>query len=126
MSDAPKYEVGQKLLLVYRPSYHRDTPSFRTIIVTKVGRKWVSYREETAKKSYTGDRFNSETRYVDGRGYTSHSTVWLHREEYDRHMTVVAAWDKFRRSLEHSYNVPKGVTLADIEQADKLLFKETK
>lgn len=33
MSNTPKYEVGQKLLLAYKHGYHRDTPSFKTMIL---------------------------------------------------------------------------------------------
>lgn len=123
--DTPKYEVGQKLVLVYKPGYHKDTPSFCTIIVTKVGRKWISYKEETSP-SFRGDRFDAETRYVDGRGYSSHSTVWRTQEEYKQHVKTADAWLAFRNQATAHYAVPKGVTLTDIEQANKLLFKESK
>jgi hypothetical protein len=111
MSNPHKLAVGQKLWFVETDHMGRARGgSLRE--VTKVGRQWA----------HLGDnlRISMETLKVDSPGY-SFARAYLSKEAFDAENALVRAWDGFLRTCHHLPKPPDGVTLADIQEAERVL-----
>lgn len=111
-----KVVIGQKLWYVPRELRRADP---REVTVTKVGRKW-------ADVSGGHGRINVETLEVDGRGYSSPGKCWRSREEYEAYDALCKAWDELRTLLSRHWSPPAGVTLNQVANAKRSLFKGEK
>ena len=102
-------KVGQKLWWV--PSEHRrGEPYFVT--VTKVGRVWAQLDN--------GYRIDSNL-IADGNGYSSPGRGHRSKDEYEADVKTKERWSRFRQLVSSIYKTPVGISLADIEQAEKML-----
>lgn len=109
-----KYLPGQTLW--YVPNWISAYNQPREVTVDAVGSKWV--------KCGTF-RFDRESGSVDGGRDSSPGRVYASREEYERIVSVQAAWSDFVKSLS-AWFVPSGMTIEKIETAKVLLFSEEK
>lgn len=108
--------VGQTLLYVPN-DLRRSEP--REVTVTKIGRKWADI-------SGGYNRISITTLDVDGYGYSSPGKCWRSREAYESHKKLCEAWSELRRLIDAKWYVPEGVTLSQIENAKRSLFKGVK
>lgn len=117
--DAPtpdqKLIVGAKLYYVPHDS-RRHSP--RHVTVTRVGRKWADID--------SGQRIDVKTLAVDAGGYSSPGRCWRSEEEYTRHAQLQEAWRAFRALVDKEWEAPAGVTMNQIENAKRSLFKGSK
>lgn len=106
------YTVGQTLWLV--PEKWALVKDPQEITIDKVGRKWAEYVVH-------GTRYRVEigTNVVDGGKYGSPGTLWPDKAAWKAHTDLADAWADFQRRLTH--NLPKGLTLANLEAVKKLL-----
>lgn len=105
---------GQSLLCVLTHQHGRDlkTPVFHDVVVTQVGRKYV-----TLSNNY---KMIVENMLLDGKGYTSPGQCYLDQAHYERTTGRKIAWTQLGRDVMNGY-APEGVTFADIQAARKLL-----
>ena len=109
-----KLEVGQKLWY-YRSGHNsRIKPEPIEVEIVKVGRKWATLN------SYYG-RISLESFDVDGGGCMSPGRCYLSREIHDAELALQTAWGIFQSTVRETYRMPKGLTIAEIESAMKLL-----
>jgi hypothetical protein len=116
MTDSPtpeKLSVGQKLWFV--PSGRRGDPKEVTIL--KIGRKYADIGN--------GSRVDVKTLHVDGRNYSSPGTCFLSRDAHETEVATAKAWDELKQLFNRTWIRPKGVTLSQIQNARRSLFKET-
>lgn len=106
-------QVGQKLW--YVPT-RRGTP--HEVTVTKVGRLW-GYLDI----GYSGSRFDLETMRIDSQ-YTT-GRLYLTREEHEQEIALDKAWNAFRKEMDRTYGAPPGVTINQIDNAMRALFKRS-
>jgi hypothetical protein len=99
--------VGQKLYWVPNRAYHLAE---QEVVIEKVGRKWATFDRY---------RIDINTLVADGHGYNSPGTCYLNKEIFIEERASGIAWRDLRQSM--NYNPPRGVVLADILQAMKLL-----
>lgn len=107
-------QVGQKLLSVvdFRHGRRIDPPQQSEVAVTKVGRKYADLN--------SGDRLILDTMTIDGGQYTSPGKCYLSKDVYDASEGATLAWRNLKNSM-GGWDVPAGVTVADIEAARALL-----
>jgi hypothetical protein len=108
-----KYEVGQTVFVHYWKNGGRQSNTADGV-VTKVGRKWVTFKEGWAE-----DRFDMETGRIDGGHYTSPGDVYPSREAYDEKVTKHRRWEHL--AMLTRGNPPKDMTRERIEAAIKIL-----
>lgn len=103
--------VGQELWLV------PDRGMARAVKVVKVGRKWAELDNR--------DRVDMNTMKLDGGEYASPGQCYLSREVHDREVELRIAWAYFSGLVcDHRHGPPEGVTIAQIANAQRALFKE--
>jgi phytoene dehydrogenase-like protein len=110
------YKVGDVVWLVL----DRGEPKYATI--TNVGRRWAVISTKFLGREFPSGRFDMATGAVDGRGYTSPGRVYRSKAEHDEARQLLIEWTAFRRAVEGTYRVPKGVTLNQIRNAQRALF----
>ena len=98
-----KFEVGQ-VVFVVRNDNRRSTYN---ATVTKVGRKWVYINEH--------QRFDPQTKLIDGGNYQSPGRVYLSRDEYDETVTRANAWRDLRSEVQYLYSAPNHLTTERIQ-----------
>lgn len=104
-------QVGQTLW--YVPSrLYRGSP--REVVVTKIGRQW-GYIDGLPSSS----RFDLRTLKLDG----TTGSLYLNREVYEKQVTLNAAWTELRKAIDRCCSAPDGVTINQIENAMRSLFK---
>lgn len=102
-------QVGQTLWYV---PFRRGEP--REVTVTKVGRLWGSFDAE-----YSGGRFDLKTLRIDN----STGQLYLNREVYERDVFLRKAWGELRKEIDRTYSPPPGVTINQVDNAMRSLFK---
>lgn len=110
MTNKKDFYIGQKIWYVNEGR----NGLYRT--VTKVGRDWVYLNN--------GNRFNIETMKIDGGNYFSPGKCYLSEEDEIKERELNKAWQDFKTKIRNIYHVPKSVTIEDIKQTEKLIFKE--
>lgn len=90
MSD---FKEGQEL--VYVPSEKRGS-GLDTITVTKVGRKWVSFKTGRGGSN----RFDKDTMLVDGGGYASPGKIYPSMAAYQDELDTEEALRELRQALQ--------------------------
>jgi hypothetical protein len=86
----------------------------RTVLVTKVGRKWVTLDNGRWRVEVGG-------RFLDGERYGSPGEVFLSEDEYKAIAARDCAWSKLARAIERTRRPTDSVSLESIEQVMKLL-----
>ena len=104
-----KLTEGQKLWWV--PQRHRHEQQ-REVSVIKVGRKWAQLDNN--------ERIDIDTLIADGGQYSPSGCCYLSREIYEQKAALDQAWGKLKRDLQYGIK-PDSVTIADVEEARKLL-----
>lgn len=113
MTDATT-KVGDRLFSV-TGDFGRAEKRTAWVRVTKVGRRWAEYQEESFDWRHSGHRFDLETMKIDGGGLSSPGRVYRSEEEYQASLRVAALWRRFCRSVERAS--PNGLTEVDILKA---------
>lgn len=114
MPRIEKPKAGDVLWLV---PFSRHGTAHKVTVVS-VGRKWVTVSN--------GRRFDMETGNGDSGGYSVRECVWPSEQAHADHMALVTAWQDFTRlTYRHSSEPPEGVTLSQVENAKRALFKNT-
>lgn len=85
--------------------------------VERVGRRWV-YLDNAA-------RIDAETMWADGAGFGSPGRCYLSEAEFHDEMKLCATWDSLRQKIATQYRPPDGVTLSQVENALRSLFKRS-
>lgn len=108
-------KVGQMLWLV--GSHHGRPKEYcgEEIEIVKVGRDWAYFGPSGQS------RLRLESLRLDGGGYNSPGRAYLSREACEVERDTDKAWEKMSVAVHGRYGRPDGVTLADVEQAMKLL-----
>ena len=106
--------VGQEL--IFQP-YQRSVGNVNSCKVEKVGRKWITLTN--------GYRIDKETLVADGGRYSPPGCAWLSKKDYDDSIALTTAWLVFRTAVDRKHSVPEGVTLNQITNAHRSLFKAT-
>jgi hypothetical protein len=105
--------VGQELWLV------PDRGLARAVKVVKVGRKWADLDNR--------GRVDMATMALDGGEYSSPGRCYLSRDEHDREVELRIAWAYFAGLVcDHRRTPPEGVSVSQIENAQRALFKKGK
>lgn len=106
--------AGQELWFV--PQESRRPPY--AVTIKQVGRKWLHLSN--------GERIDKATLIADGHGYSSPGTAYPSREIYEGRIALQNAWIEFARKVEKTWlRAPPGVTLAQIQNAERALFKDS-
>lgn len=108
-----KYAVGQSLWWV--PAHRGGTPV--AVTVQAVGRKWL--------KLSNHHQVDIQTLVADGGHYSSPGRCYQSEEAWTAYVGLCAAWDELRRTMSQHYVPPDGVTLSQIQNAQRSLFKRT-
>lgn len=109
------WKVGQKVFVVI--TLNRISPCREYRVITKVGRKWISYGE-----GYDRNRFNAVTLRVDGGKYSSPGEVYISEGAY---YAEHEAKFYMRNLAAKIFHIPQtGVQTCDILAAAKLLHIE--
>lgn len=111
LPNEERLRVGQTLWLVPRNGGERE------IVLTKVGRKWAEF----------GDiryRVNLKTLALDVAGYGQAGQCFLSQDAYSQHLALNKAWADFKALVGNQWGCPPGVSLSQIENARRALFKE--
>jgi hypothetical protein len=103
--------VGQKLWRVYLGNYPKRPSEYVT--VKKIGRLWFTIEEDS------WPRFSIDRLYEDANNYTSKSRLYFDRDTYEAQSQAQEAYRELKNRL--GYNIPDGVTLADVTEAKRLL-----
>lgn len=103
--------------LYYRgsQSYHRHGE----YVIEKVGREW-------AYPVGAQWRINLESLQAHVAGYGNVGRLYTSEEQWLAEQTLSAAWGKLRSDLQGHYTRPAHITLAQIEQARRILGMEEK
>lgn len=119
-----EYKVGQELLEVITLNVRGD-PKMRKVVVTKVGRKWVSY--ESKESNYKmEDRFDAETGRIDSKNFSSPGRVFLSLQNYHDTEGLFKEWTNLRCEISGKYSIPEGLSHEDIAAIRKILKLERK
>jgi hypothetical protein len=113
------YKVGMKLW--FQPNgYSRSDGPGHYLVVTKVGRKWVSLGD--SDRPQWSDRYRVEVGEVavDGNNYSSPGNVWATKEECEKASLLSKEWSEFARKLTYQ-SVPDGLTIEALQQVKTLL-----
>lgn len=108
-----KYEVGQSLWWV--PAQRRGTP--HAVNIKAVGRKWLQLDNH--------ERVDIKTLFADGGDYSSPGRCYLSEEAWRADVALCVAWDELRLTMSRHYVPPDGVTMSQIQNARRSLFKST-
>lgn len=111
VSEDQRLSLGQTLW--YVPSSRRGTPHEAKI--QGLGRKWATLDN--------GERINISTLLADGGQYFSPGRCYLSKEAYEAELAVCKAWNEFRNTVSRCYSPPEAVTLNQIHNAHRALFK---
>lgn len=113
LTSEQKLTAGTQLY--YVPQGRRGTPIFVT--VTKVGRIYATLDN--------GERINIQTLWQDDGQYSSRAKCWRSKEEYESSLALEKAWREFCQLVDRNWQLPDGVTINQIQNARRALFKET-
>jgi len=117
--------AGQELWLAY--AEHRRAGLEHAIVVTKVARKWATFRSASdTRENPLLDRFDytNERWPVDGHGYTSEARVWPTRDAWQAELARDRAFAALSRVL-HYGTLSVDVTAEDVRACARLLRKVT-
>ncbi len=101
--------------------HSRGADGGHEVTVISIGRKWAVVRARDFPNGVTS-RVEIQTGCVDGGEYVSPARCWASRGAYESDRVLRAAWDYFRKAMEHEYSPPAGATVERIEAARKLLL----
>lgn len=107
------FTIGQELWWVPTNGRGRSEPS--SVTVTKLGRRWIGLSN--------GHKFDIDTMRADGGQYSSPGRCYLSQAEHEREMALEFAWAELRAAIENHYRPPPGVTVSQIDNAKRALFK---
>lgn len=107
------FKIGQQVTVVI--TLWRSGPQITKAKITKIGRKWVSYKGET----YIEGKFHIENREIYARDETSPGKVYLYLKEFLNEKRAEALFERLRQNL--GYAPKKTVTSDDIIKAANLL-----
>lgn len=99
--------VGMEVCVV--TTLYRHEPKIEIKKIAKIGRRWI-----TLEGDYKPDRFDAQTRHLDGNGYTSPGRVYENRNHYEEEQEVNKLWAEFRNGI--SYKPPENVTVDRIRE----------
>ena len=91
------------------------------VIVTKVGRKWLTVKHADSPDGWWERRIHKETLVADGRGYMSPGACWRSRDEYETSVRRSQAWSALHSWLRNKYGCPDDISEDDIRKAAALL-----
>lgn len=111
MKATPQLTVGQQLWFVYSDKRRRDP---RYVTVAKVGRKYAEVNEMPYK-------IRLDDLAADDPNYSSPGQCYLSKEAWEAEDALLEAWRGFLDVVGRHWKPPASVTLADIEQARRLL-----
>lgn len=118
MTLAPK--VGDELFLAHDEP--RCVVSNHEVVVTAVGRKWASFhRKGMAYGKPERFDFTDPNWPVDTGGYGGGANIWSSKEAWMLSMARKKRFRALARVLEYKFNCPRGVQIADVDQAAWLL-----
>jgi hypothetical protein len=119
--NAQKLSVGQELYMA--PLQNRmGHPRF--VRVTRVGRKWADVESGyQVGKGYDFGRIDIDSLYMDAGEYSPRYRCYLSKEEYEARVALQNAWEEFSRLVDKTRRAPENVTLSQIENARRALFK---
>ena len=109
--ERSKVKVGARLLWVERPRWTGGSPTKKWIVVTKVGRRWASFLPEGSRIE---DRFDMDTFYVDGHGYSPRGRIYADEWEHEMAVEATETWAKFKAAAYRAGAVPDGMDAKDI------------
>jgi len=101
------YYVGQTLW--YAPEHGKGSE----VQIAKLGRKWAFLKETWA------GRFDMETGYIDGKGFTSPGRVFEDQLVYEEYCRTQLAWTALGRVFRHDPSVD--IRVRDVSGAARLL-----
>lgn len=112
------YEIGQALVYVRNDKRIRSEPE--PVVVTKVGRKWVSF--EGGERNFA-NRFDQATGWVDGGSYSSPGRIYPSMQAYQEELDKEQALEELRRRLDwRSGKLPDGLTAQRVRLAMGMLL----
>ena len=106
------WAIGMTVCAVF--TLNRRTPDVRIMEITKVGRRWITIGE-----GYTATRFDADTMWIDGKGYSSPGKIYPSESEYLAQTETRKAWDALRLGM--PYTPPAGITLEQIASVRALV-----
>ncbi len=105
------YKVGDTVFVVRYGYRAKDVPTTHAATVTKVGRKWITAKEDG---HYSEDRFDAASGWVDGRGYNSMACLYPDEQTYRDERARDDAWDAFMAATRAVREVPVHLTTEQI------------
>ena len=111
-----KPEVGNTVTVIWNRNIGRGKDKISELTITKVGRKWVTIKEE---RSITRFEIAEVDGYlgpyeIDGGGYSSPGDAFLTAEAATDWLARNRAWSEVHRLLRSIYSPPPGLTLDDL------------
>jgi len=110
------YKVGQKRY--FESIIGRQRSDDHYLIVTHVGRKWVSLSFALGEKTLY--KVTIDSVHLDGGDYTSPGRLWESKEACQAFHKIKMEWASLKRDIEYR-SVPEGLTPEVIEQVRILL-----
>lgn len=116
-----KLEAGMTLWYVRRGRGFNDMPPEDLgceVRVVSVGRRWAALDNDV--------RIDMATLAADGGDYQSPGQCYVSQVAFQDHVRLNMAWHELRRLVQWETRPPKGVTLAQVHNAMRSLFKDIK
>lgn len=87
------WQVGMTVFVV--EDNHRRLIKTEEAVITKIGKKWVYFQKPYGRE----DRFDAETRYIDGKAYGSPGKVYATLAEYEDQLDRTLLWGQLRQKI---------------------------
>lgn len=117
---AAKWKVGDRVF-VSDSAYRTKGVDLYWLVVSRVGRKWVTAEPEDNMAWYRAGRFNPENGAFDSGGYSPKKYAWRSEEEYLAHQRSALLWGTLRGLIDRQYQRPAHLTADQMEQIISML-----